>query len=84
MAAILANADSTRAYRRREIPVHPHEAWSAQQELCCSHFGGGLFAMIDPFYMIMHMHLPGAGYLVWDGSAKIKFIAPAGPRFMRI
>ncbi len=41
-----------------------------------SHFGGGMFAMADPFYMIMLMHLLGDEYLVWDSAATIKFVAP--------
>jgi acyl-coenzyme A thioesterase PaaI-like protein len=41
-----------------------------------SHFGGGMFAMTDPFYMIMLMHLLGDEYLVWDSAATIKFVAP--------
>ena len=41
-----------------------------------SHFGGGLFAMTDPFYMLMLMNLLGRDYLVWDKAAKIEFIAP--------
>lgn len=41
-----------------------------------SHFGGALFTMTDPYFMIMMMHQLGSGYLVWDKSAKIDFIAP--------
>ena len=41
-----------------------------------SHFGGGLFAMTDPFYMLMLMNLLGRDYLVWDKAASIEFIAP--------
>lgn len=41
-----------------------------------SHFGGGLFAMTDPFYMLMLLNLLGGGYLVWDKAAKIEFITP--------
>ncbi len=41
-----------------------------------SHFGGGLFAMVDPFYMVMLMHLLGRDYLVWDKSASIDFVVP--------
>jgi acyl-coenzyme A thioesterase PaaI-like protein len=41
-----------------------------------SHFGGGLFAMTDPFYMLMFMNLLGREYLVWDRAAKIEFVAP--------
>ena len=31
-----------------------------------SHFGGGLFSMTDPFYMLMLMNVLGSEYLVWD------------------
>ena len=41
-----------------------------------THFGGGLFVMTDSFYMIMMMHLLGEGYVVWDKSARIDFLAP--------
>ncbi len=41
-----------------------------------SHFGGSLYAMTDPFYMLMLIHLLGKGYIVWDKSASIKFIKP--------
>jgi acyl-coenzyme A thioesterase PaaI-like protein len=41
-----------------------------------THFGGGLFAMVDPFYMIMMSNILGRGYLVWDKSAQIDFISP--------
>ena len=41
-----------------------------------SHFGGGLFTMTDPYYMIMMMHQLGNGYLVWDKSARIDYVAP--------
>jgi acyl-coenzyme A thioesterase PaaI-like protein len=41
-----------------------------------SHFGGGLFAMTDPFYMLMLMNLLGRDYLVWDRAAKIEFVSP--------
>jgi acyl-coenzyme A thioesterase PaaI-like protein len=41
-----------------------------------SHFGGGLFAMVDPFYMVMLMNILGRDYLVWDKAATIEFVAP--------
>ena len=41
-----------------------------------THFGGSLFAMTDPFYMLMLMHRLGAGYRVWDRAASIDFLAP--------
>ena len=41
-----------------------------------SHFGGGLFAMTDPFYMLMLKNRLGAGYLVWDKAATIEYLRP--------
>ncbi len=41
-----------------------------------THFGGGLFAMVDPFYMLMLSNILGRDYLVWDKSAQIEFITP--------
>ncbi|MEW6992777.1 DUF4442 domain-containing protein [Colwelliaceae bacterium MEBiC 14330] len=41
-----------------------------------THFGGSLFAMTDPFYMLMMLAQLGNNYLVWDKSADIDFIKP--------
>ena len=41
-----------------------------------THFGGSLFAMTDPFYMIALKHALGTGYVVWDKSASIRFRRP--------
>lgn len=41
-----------------------------------THFGGSLYAMTDPFYMLMLIQILGKGYLVWDKSACINFIKP--------
>jgi acyl-coenzyme A thioesterase PaaI-like protein len=41
-----------------------------------SHFGGSLFAMTDPFYMLMILSNLGKDYVVWDKSADIDFIKP--------
>lgn len=41
-----------------------------------THFGGSLYAMTDPFYMLMLIHILGPGYIVWDKSASIKFVKP--------
>ena len=44
------------------------------------HFGGSLFAMTDPFFMMMVSHNIGKGYIVWDQAAKIEFLKPGkGP-----
>jgi len=39
-------------------------------------FGGALFAMTDPFWMIMTMEALEHAYIVWDKAATIDFIAP--------
>jgi acyl-coenzyme A thioesterase PaaI-like protein len=41
-----------------------------------THFGGSLFAMTDPWYMLMLMHILGRDYFVWDQRATIDFLAP--------
>lgn len=40
------------------------------------HFGGSLYAMVDPFYMLILMHQLGEGYIVWDKAASINFLTP--------
>lgn len=40
------------------------------------HFGGSLYSMIDPFYMLLLMNTLGKDYIVWDQSADIQFIKP--------
>ncbi len=40
------------------------------------HFGGSLYSMIDPFYMLLLMNNLGKDYIVWDQSADIEFIKP--------
>lgn len=39
-------------------------------------FGGSLYSMCDPFYMLMVMKNLGSGYEVWDKSAEIDFLKP--------
>jgi len=41
-----------------------------------THFGGTLYAMCDPFFMLMLMHALGEEYIVWDKAAQIQFIKP--------
>ncbi|WP_201787405.1 DUF4442 domain-containing protein [Acinetobacter sp. NCu2D-2] len=40
------------------------------------HFGGSLYSMVDPFYMLLLMHHLGPKYIVWDRAASIQFLAP--------
>jgi len=41
-----------------------------------SHFGGNLFSMTDPFYMLMLIRNLGRDYIVWDTAAKIQYVRP--------
>ena len=41
-----------------------------------THFGGSLFAMTDPFYMLMVMANLGCEYIVWDKAASIRYRKP--------
>lgn len=40
------------------------------------HFGGSLYAMTDPFYMLMLMENLGRDFIVWDKAASIRFKRP--------
>ena len=40
------------------------------------HFGGSLFSMTDPFYMIMLARNLGQDYVVWDKGASIRYKKP--------
>lgn len=39
-------------------------------------YGGSLYSMTDPFYMLMLIQLLGRGYIVWDKAATIRFKKP--------
>ncbi|MGY0218825.1 DUF4442 domain-containing protein [Endozoicomonadaceae bacterium StTr2] len=39
-------------------------------------FGGSLYSMTDPMYMLMLMHNLGKDYIVWDKAAAIDFVSP--------
>jgi acyl-coenzyme A thioesterase PaaI-like protein len=41
-----------------------------------THFGGSIYTMTDPFYMIMLIEQLGRGYRVWLKEAAIRFLRP--------
>jgi hypothetical protein len=41
-----------------------------------THFGGSLYSMCDPFYMLMLINILGPDYIVWDKAATIRFKKP--------
>jgi len=42
-----------------------------------THYGGSLYSMVDPFYMLMLIENLGNQYIVWDKAATIRFRRPA-------
>lgn len=49
-----------------------------------THFGGSLYSMVDPFFMLILMNKLGKNYLVWDKSACIEFRKPGKGRVSAI
>jgi acyl-coenzyme A thioesterase PaaI-like protein len=45
-----------------------------------THFGGSLFAMANPGYVLLLTNILGPGYLVWDKSATIHYLTPGRSR----
>ena len=41
-----------------------------------THFGGSLYAMCDPFFMLILLEHMGRDYIVWDKAASIQFVKP--------
>ena len=41
-----------------------------------THFGGSLFAMTDPFWMLLVKECLGRDYFVWDKAGEIEFVKP--------
>ena len=41
-----------------------------------THYGGSLYSMTDPFYMLMLIENLGREYIVWDKAATIRYRKP--------
>ncbi len=41
-----------------------------------THFGGSLYSMCDPFFLLILIPALGPGYVVWDKAATIRFKQP--------
>jgi acyl-coenzyme A thioesterase PaaI-like protein len=59
----------------RELNVKLRRKWW-NTNYVGTQFGGSIYAMVDPFYMMMVMNNLGPGYIVWDKAAKIDFKKP--------
>jgi len=58
-------------YVRVELRMRP---WN--RNYVGTHFGGSLFAMTDPFWMLTVMQNLGRSYYVWDRAGEIEFMKP--------
>jgi acyl-coenzyme A thioesterase PaaI-like protein len=59
--------------RAVDVELRLHK-WN--QNYVGTHFGGSLYAMCDPFFMLMLMENLGRDYIVWDKSAQIRYRKP--------
>jgi hypothetical protein len=55
--------------------VHLRFAWF-NRNYVGTHFGGNLFSMTDPFWMVLVKESLGHDYLVWDQAGEITFVKP--------
>lgn len=63
------------AHDWHQIEVRMKLGWSNRNYVGV-HFGGSLYAMTDPFFMLMLMKLLGRDYIVWDKAGRIEYIKP--------
>ncbi len=59
----------------KEIIVQMKMRWY-NRNYVNTHFGGSLYAMTDPFFMVMLIKILGKNYIVWDKAVHIDFIKP--------
>lgn len=60
-------------YRHIEVSMKLH--WY-NKNYVGTHFGGSMYAMTDPFYMLILIMNLGSDYIVWDKAAYIDFKKP--------
>ena len=59
------------SFARVELRMRP---WN--RNYVGTHFGGSLFSMTDPFWMLLVLHQLGRDHYVWDKAAEIEFVKP--------
>jgi acyl-coenzyme A thioesterase PaaI-like protein len=59
----------------RAVDVEMRLTWR-NRNVMGTHFGGSLYSMTDPFYMLMLMENLGREYVVWDKAATIRYKRP--------
>ena len=67
----LAGLSDDYRHARVELRMRP---WN--RNYVGTHFGGSLFAMTDPFWMLMVLHHLGRDHYVWDKAGEIEFVKP--------
>jgi len=60
---------------QREVEVELALRWYNRNAFG-TQFGGSLYALTDPFFVLMLLHNLPPDYLVWDRSASIDYVAP--------
>ncbi len=60
-------------WRSAEVELRAHW-WN--RNYVGTHFGGSLFSMTDPFWMLLALHALGRDYIVWDKAGEIAFLKP--------
>ena len=72
---------SVRALNQEETSLEVSmklRSWN--QNYVGTHFGGSLYSMCDPWFMLVLIKELGAEYLVWDKAASIRFVRPGKGR----
>ena len=67
----VSRLDPDYGHARVELRMRP---WN--RNYVGTHFGGSLFAMTDPFWMLLVMKSLGGKYTVWDKAGEIEFVKP--------
>jgi acyl-coenzyme A thioesterase PaaI-like protein len=76
---LLAAGISLRASDDHTIDVRMPLRWY-NRNIVGTHFGGSLYAMCDPFFMLILMRHLGPDYVVWDKAATVRFRRPGRGR----
>lgn len=57
----------------RELKVSMKVRWY-NRNYVGTHFGGSLYSMVDPHFMLMLLQILGRDYVVWDKASDIDFV----------
>jgi acyl-coenzyme A thioesterase PaaI-like protein len=67
----VAEIASNFRHARVELPLRWYN-----QNYVGTHFGGSLYSMCDPMYMLLLLNILGPDFIVWDKKATIDYIKP--------